>query len=94
MTTIYFQTEEISKFDINYYKNHQKIKLLDYNVSKSKNTKYKISKNKKDKIIKKINDDVNNKYLCDICNCYIKNYKIHTKSKKHKHNELIKFNMI
>lgn len=87
MTTIYFQIENISKFSMEYYKKPKKIKLLNYNIEHSKQNSNGISNYKKDKVIKKIYNDVNKRSLCKICKCYIKNYKIHTKSKKHTNND-------
>jgi len=85
MTTIYFQTEEISKFDLDYYKSNKKVKLLKYNVEFSKNkSKNYMTEKKKDKLITKLSKT--DKHLCIKCNCYIKNFKIHKQSKKHKKN--------
>jgi len=90
MTSIYFQVEEVSKFDIDYYKPTKKMKLLKYNVETSKSkTNYSMSNTKKEKILNKINKS--DKKLCENCNCYIKNFKIHKKSKKHQKNSPLEF---
>lgn len=74
----YTQTND-DKFNIDYYNNNNNKIEFDLTNNVHLHTKpRKVSTNIKLKNIK-----LKEKILCKYCNCYIFNYKIHTKSKKH-----------